>query len=461
MEQQLKPQDVDIVIYHNPCNDGFGSRYCAEKYFRTNFPNKQVEYVPMSIGIPPPDNLEGKNVLICDYSYRKDILLELLKKVKNLLIIDHHKSAEKDLKDIDDKHKIFDMKHSGAMLTYYYFFPNQPVPLLIQYIEDRDIWTKKLPNNDHFSSWFHTLDFDYDIYDKYGSDDALLKTMIDTYGKSYSELNDYYVKQACTYVVPKFQRIKDKYYFVGYVNTTVLKSDIGNKIFDTFKHLDFSAVYSINESSDSTSFSLRSTDVHMDVSEVAFSLGGGGHRNASGVNVQYVCNRLPGPVFDNGKLYENICKIYVDDLAINNLTINNELLSVIYLFSSVHKFRLGTYLLQTKYMENRDTNDNNTVNTDKRPVQECCDIIRQRDNVKEYFNSHIACVLDYNPIDDETYYTFVFDKKISKTQIEAVNNFFNLDVTQGMKFTGFHKVLPIDMIFKGLIKAMPKKEVEE
>lgn len=49
------------------------------------------------------------------------------------------------------------MTHSGAMLTWFYFFPEIEPPLLIKYIEDRDIWTKALPNTDDFSSWFYTL----------------------------------------------------------------------------------------------------------------------------------------------------------------------------------------------------------------------------------------------------------------------------------------------------------------
>jgi uncharacterized protein len=115
--KDLQPHEVDVVIYHDPCSDGTGSAYVAYKYFTTNFPDKKITYYPMSIGSQPPTGLEGKNVLVCDYSYRKDILVNLLTKVNKLLIIDHHISAEKDLQDIDDKYKIFHMGHSGAMLT--------------------------------------------------------------------------------------------------------------------------------------------------------------------------------------------------------------------------------------------------------------------------------------------------------------------------------------------------------
>ena len=114
-----------------------------------------------------------------------------LGKVNKLLIIDHHKSAERELSDIPDNLKIFDMNHSGAMLTWFYFYPNVESPLLIKYIEDRDIWTKALPNTDDFHSWFCTVPREFEEYNKY-LDDDLLTSMIKTKGIRYGELNQCY-----------------------------------------------------------------------------------------------------------------------------------------------------------------------------------------------------------------------------------------------------------------------------
>ena len=50
---------------------------------------------------------------------------------------------------------------------------------------------------------------------------------------------------------------------------------------------------------------------------------------------------------------------------------------------------------------------------------------------------------------------------MTQTQIGTINRFFKLDATLGMKFNGFHKTLPIDMILLGTIKPMPKKELDE
>lgn len=416
--KDLQPDEVNVVIFHDPCSDGRASELSAKKYLSEKYPDRIVEYYPMSIGASPPQGLENKNVLICDYSYRKDILNDLLTKVNKLLIIDHHKSAEKDLSEIDDKHKIFSMDYSGAMLTWFYFYPKIEPPLLIKYIQDRDIWTKKLPHTDDFVSWFYTLPMTYEEYIKYLDDDLLLK-MIKIKGLAYRELNQINIKQSVDYSVPKFCKIKNKYYIVCYCNNPNLKSDIGNQIFDKYSLIDFSAVYSINDSTDSTSFSLRSTNKHADVSEIAFELGGGGHRNASGVKIDYVTNYLPGKVFDKGQLYLQLNNIYHDILEINDKTYN-----VIYMTSSIYEYELGTYLLQDKYKI-------------KDSYIQICQNILMKNNNQNYPLISIAIILSYNAINDSTKFTIVTHKSVQNLDL-------GFNINESITYKGLHNKLPLD-----------------
>lgn len=418
--KELQPYKVNTIIYHDPCSDGTGSAYGAYKYFTTNFPDIKITYHPMPIGAPPPSGLEGKNVLICDYSYKKDVLTNLLTKVNKLLIIDHHKSAEKDLQDIDDKYKIFHMGHSGAMLTWYYFFPEVKPPLMIEYIQDRDIWTKKLPNTDDFASWFHTLPLDFKEYDKYLDDDFLLE-MIKVKGTSFGELNNYYVKQAVDYAVPKFCKIKDKYYFVAYVNSTVCKSDIGNKIFEKFPLIDFAAVYSISDNSDTTSFSLRSTDKHADVSEIAFSLSGGGHSCASGIRLDYVTNTI-GKVYDNGQLYKLLDNVYFGKLTCDVGIEYN----VTYLHSSIHKYEFANYLMQKKYTDK-----------DKYNVQVSENLYRTKNNSNEKYKSNIVVIFDYDIPNTITECNILFDDSFTNDTKKKILNRYATDLEVGNKFITF------------------------
>lgn len=419
--KDLQPDDVNVVIFHSPCSDGTGSELCAKKYLNEKFPDKDVKYYPMAIGALPPQGLEGKNVLICDYSYRKDVLNDLLTKVNKLLIIDHHLSAEKDLENIDDKNKIFSMNFSGAMLTWFYFFPQIESPLLIKYIQDRDIWTKKLSHTDDFASWFYTLPMTYEEYSKYLDDDLLLE-MINTKGISYGELNNINIIQAVDYAVPKFCKIKTKYYMVAYLNTTVLKSDIGNKIFNEYPLIDFSAVYSINDATDSTSFSLRSTNKHADVSKIAFDLGGGGHRNASGIKVDYVTNYLPGKIIDNGQLYSQLYNIRYEQY--------NDKYNIVYMQSSVYQYELGSYLLQNKY-SNKDSH-----------VQVCQTLLSSNDG-QSYPTMDIAAVWSYDVVCDTTKFTVVINKS-DQDKLDIISD-LGFDVNEPVIYDGSHKTIPTDI----------------
>jgi oligoribonuclease NrnB/cAMP/cGMP phosphodiesterase (DHH superfamily) len=421
-EKDLQPDEVDAVIYHDPCSDGFGACVIAQQYLSTKFPEKEILYFPMSHGASFSSSLEGRNLLICDFSFRKNILLELKKKVKKLLILDHHATAEKDLLDLDDKDKWFDMGHSGAMLTWFYFYPTEEPPLLIKYIEDRDIWAKKLVNTDAFVAWFYMLPFDFNEYQKY-FDDKLLLEMIDKKGKLYEELNEYYINQAIEYSVVKFCEIKGKYYFVAFVNFSVCKSDIGNNLLNKFPLCDFSAIYNIDKN-DSTYFSLRSTEVHVNVGDLAFSLNAGGHRNASGIKINDITNHLPGAVLDKGKLFGHIQDIYFDTLIINEITYN-----IVYFSWSAYKTKLARYFLQTKYI----TKENVSI-----PIWKD---IAMKTNKTHPENIHISAVWNYNPVEDTTKFSIVLDKSVNEQSKENIDKWLGCDINQGLKCNGFHKLL--------------------
>lgn len=50
--------------------------------------------------IPNFEELEGKNVVILDYSYPKNIMKQLLSKVRTCVLLDHHHTAMLDLHGI-------------------------------------------------------------------------------------------------------------------------------------------------------------------------------------------------------------------------------------------------------------------------------------------------------------------------------------------------------------------------
>ena len=69
-------------------------------------------------------------------------------------MLDHHKSAAEKLSGFTCRCGVvhFDMNKSGARLAWEFFHPETPVPDLIRFIEDRDIWAWQYPESGGFLS---------------------------------------------------------------------------------------------------------------------------------------------------------------------------------------------------------------------------------------------------------------------------------------------------------------------
>lgn len=453
----MQPSEVDYVIYHAKCPDGIGSALAAWTFFsdtgkpaEAGNPLTPVRVKPIyyaaKVGSEPPSDLDGKNVLICDFSYRKDVLLRLLQKVKKLLVIDHHKSSEKDLADIPAENKWFDVKHSGAYLTWKYFFPSREPPLLARYIEDHDIWLKKMPHTEEFSNWLIMVPPTFESYSTYLDDSKLLAAVTST-GRNYWELNEFYIEQALDYTVVKCTEIKGKIYFIAYNNMAILKSELGNRCFTKFPLIDFSAIYNISDQSEATNFSLRSTDEHIDVSTLAFSLGGGGHRNASGLQVGLVTNRIPGRVLD------------IDYHALENIKISTFLgpgaraRKVVSVPHDRCKHALGKYLLQNKHDDKqiavwlrekilRKTKDellaekvevqlgseaNSPASLEAKACAESLALVIEDASEREQSRCEMAVVWNYNAAENKTYWVFAFDSSLKPDDVKDVRVGLKLD----------------------------------
>jgi oligoribonuclease NrnB/cAMP/cGMP phosphodiesterase (DHH superfamily) len=342
---EVIPNEIDLVIYHGNCSDGFSSALAVYTYFKptngVNVNGKKVEYFSASFNQSPPD-VTGKNVLICDFSYGESILQKMISKAKTLSIIDHHKTARKCLKNISCKNKYFNMNHSGASLTWAFMFPEQAsnLPLFIRYVEDHDIWLHKIENSEAMAGYYYSLPFEFEEYEKLLDEKYIAEIMPVALGMK--KQNDVYVKSAMSCATLKFYKIKGEYHLVAHVNSTVLKSEIGNNLLSKFPYCDLSAVYSLRDGI--TTFSLRSEDVKTDTTFIASKFGGGGHRNASGMAVND-SNEIPGKLIDENLTYKL--------LELNSVTIKpGELFARVETNFNVHQ--IGQYMLQNVYFEERE-----------------------------------------------------------------------------------------------------------
>lgn len=404
----IKPEEVDFIIYHGNCSDGFGCVIAAEVYRKEKFPDKQIIYYPGSYNKSPPD-VTGKNVLICDFSFENDVMIKMISEASKLAILDHHKTAENKLASIPEQNKVFNMNYSGAYITWKYFHPDKEVPKLIEYIQDNDLWRKQLPNTLEFTAYMFSLPMLIDEYSKL-LDNNYIDNHVIGQGTGMVKQNQSNIDTALRYVAPKFMEINNKYYFVGHINSSILKSEIGNKLFDRYPYCNFSAIYSIDDISNSTMFSLRSTNDRTDVSKIAETFGGGGHRNASGIKQNFVSNVLPGLVLDNYKCYYILENIYTEDLIIKDTVFKAVILN-----SSHCKKALGQYLLQPRYCENNQT------------IQECCYIMRKLNNDNKNYNCHLSIIWNYQGALKKVWCTVTLSNEIlnDKPRFKQIMNFFS------------------------------------
>ncbi len=261
----IKPNSIDLVIYHRNCADGFGAAYSAWKLL-----GDKAEYYAALHNEDPPD-VKNKRVAILDFSYKNKVLKQMIRDADELIVIDHHKSAMIDLQDIPNM--IFDMDHSGARLAWDFFHPDKEPPKFINYIEDRDLWKWQLPQSREFSAAFDMVPFNFEEYQKLEDESVFEATVVHgTYILSYSKT---VVEKICNMASPRKLRGLD----VLVVNSSHLISDVGSKL---ARNCDFAMIWYYDHKRKKAKVSLRSRAEHIDVSEIAKFYGGGGHKRAAG-----------------------------------------------------------------------------------------------------------------------------------------------------------------------------------
>lgn len=341
----LKKENIDIVIYHHPCTDGYTSAMIAHRFLK----NREVLYCPLNYGYDSnvlPD-FTNKHVLICDFSFPKQVFDMIYEKTKgNVLILDHHKTAMNQLQEVPDNNKVFDMNHCGAYITWTYFYGYTDIPKMIYYVEDNDLWIKKLYKTKEFTTYINSKQFIFEEFEIF-LDNKYIETVVFAEGAGMQIQNDLYASNLVKKAIPKFTKIGDSYYFITYLNSNILKSELGNRVFNEFPNCNFSAIYSQNQYKNETSFSLRSEDNRTDVSNIATLYKGGGHRNASGLIIGTITDILPGRVIDHYQLY-----FILDNLYIKEILVEESKYKILMLNCPFYKKHILNYLCQTRYCKN-------------------------------------------------------------------------------------------------------------
>ena len=264
------------VLYHAGCDDGFGAAYAIWLKH-----GAKAEYIPVQHGQPFPDVSSGESVYVVDFSYSRDILQRVADRCK-LVVLDHHKTAMEDLADLPFAH--FDMNKSGAVLAWEYFHPNEPIPLLLAYVQDYDLWTKKLAHTDENKAWRGSFPRTFCSWQEMASVVSCDHSW-KMEGKAILRSEKMQIRRR---VSQAFEVVIDPYVVLA-VNETQHVSEVAGELAKDNRY-PFGACFQVRGDGLKI-WSLRS-EGDFDVSAVAKLRGGGGHRTAAGFKESADCRIL-------------------------------------------------------------------------------------------------------------------------------------------------------------------------
>lgn len=284
-----------LCIYHGKCADGFTSAWAVYKAL-----GDDVEFVEGVYQNTPPD-VTGRDVIMVDFSYKRPVLESMIDVCSSLLILDHHKTAAEDLSGYVAPRAdwgshfaylgapgcspigvLFDMTRSGALITWEFFHSDKPIPNLVKYVSDRDLWQFKLPLSREVNAYIfaHEYSFKNWNYLDAATRDHMGVQQVADMGGAIEKKHHKDVAELCG-LLKRRMIIGGHEVWVANLPYT-LTSDAGHLM----AHGEsFAACYW--DTPEGRVFSLRSTDAGLDVSEIAKQYGGGGHRNASGFRLPH------------------------------------------------------------------------------------------------------------------------------------------------------------------------------
>ncbi len=270
-----------VCFYHAGCPDGFAAVWAVRRAW-----GGEGHYLARSHNDPlPMEELEDALVVFVDIAVDNPQLNSLCDVASHIILLDHHVSAQlryqSDIETVnrleDAGHEIyFDLGHSGAVLAWNYFHPDEAPPALLDYVEDQDLWNWKLAGSEEVNAAIGSYPREFDAWDELAqrSPEDLIRE-----GEPIVRANAMEVRRT----LQNAQPIQVGAERLEAVNATSNRSAIGHELAKRKAFgRSWGCVYRISGGQvHATLYSIGD----LDVSLIAAQLGGGGHRNAAGFTV--------------------------------------------------------------------------------------------------------------------------------------------------------------------------------
>lgn len=258
-----------VCIYHGDCLDGFTGAWIIHRLFRDD-----VEFIPGLFYNSVMPNVKNKDVIIIDYGFKHNEMIQILEEARSVLLLDHHGSTIREIHGLSHYNNfkfVLDEMRSGCLITWDYFFPNTEPPEFLKCINDIDLMRFKVEKSREVSYAIASYEYTFENWDNFEKVDIKhLKEIGDIINRKFKRDFNNLAK------ISK-RRIKIEDYVVWTINVPYFYAD---DVFDLLSE-DEPFVCCYYDLSDHRKFSLRSHIDGVDVSKIAEIFGGGGRQNSA------------------------------------------------------------------------------------------------------------------------------------------------------------------------------------
>lgn len=282
----MRPEEVEVVLAHGPCNDGFASALAAHLFNRSikilSIDHAQLEGLATEV-------VSGKNVLFVDIAPTTDTLARLRPHMKKFAILDHHVTARKNMEDVPQECKVFDTEVSACRLAWAYFFPSvvfDPIGVFAA-VEARDLWKQeRVPDCDKlvFPLFKLRCPMCWMQFTHPGGRDRLLVL-------GHEMMAAHHKRVAEAAALAKCIQFTGHRTWSVQIQDAALISDVGHAILAAApdRSADVAMTWRVDIERNRVFFSLRSLDPNgPDVAVLAEARGGGGHKHAAGFSTLFI-----------------------------------------------------------------------------------------------------------------------------------------------------------------------------
>ena len=285
------------VIYHDHCSDGLTSAGIAKYFLEKIHHYTDVQFIGGAYHKDPP-HLEDTQIIFVDFCYKFSVMEKLLSQNNYIVLIDHHKSAIEDVRELFD-HPSFepfvseDNSQSGTGLTWHYFKGVKGLNHLpFAFIQDRDLWTWRLPRAREYLAVHNLIAKTLEAYYEF---------VVQTIEQELTTAELHRITEQGKYILESQNQIYDEVIdstvrFIniqGHVVPTsncpiFFMSDIGAKLVEKYS-APFTLMWTITDSGMKIGLRSKSDKTGVDVSYIASIIHpqGGGHYAAAGAMIPF------------------------------------------------------------------------------------------------------------------------------------------------------------------------------